>query len=137
MQTIIISGNIGQDAVTRSTSNNEVTSFSVGVRQGFGDKEQTNWYRANVWGDRGRKIAQYLLKGVKVYVTGELSIGEYQGKPQYEVRVNEIEWERRQADGSRGAPQQRPAATDDFGDDVPFSTCDPAFEPFAGIKWVL
>jgi single-strand DNA-binding protein len=96
MQTIIISGNIGADAVTRQTQRGDkVTAFSLGVRQGFGDNSSTNWYRCNVWGDRGEKIAQYLLKGVKAFVTGELSIGSYDGKPQYDVRVNEVEWERR------------------------------------------
>lgn len=104
MQTIIISGNIGSDAVTRQTQRGDkVTAFNVGVRQGFGDNSSTNWFRCNVWGDRGEKIAQYLLKGVKVFVTGELSIGSYEGKPQYDVRVNEIEWERRQAGDSRAS----------------------------------
>ena len=142
MQTIIISGNIGSDAVTRSTSNNEVTSFNVGVRQGFGDKQSTNWYRCNIWGERGRKIAEYLLKGAKVFVTGELTIGEYQGKPQYEVRVNEVEWERRhggeprQQTGNGGGGYRAPA-DGDLDDDVPFATCDPNREGFANRKRVI
>ena len=125
MQTIIISGNIGADAVTRQTQKGDkVTAFSVGVKQGWGDNTSTNWYRCNVWGDRGEKIAQYLLKGIKAFVTGELTIGEYQGKAQYDVRVNEVEWERRQGDAPRASggyrAETQAAAYDDDADSVPF-----------------
>lgn len=129
MQQIVISGNISRDAESRQTQKGDkVCSFNVGVRQGWGDSATTNWFRCSVWGERGQKIAEYLLKGVKVFVTGELSIGEYQGKTQFDVRVNEIEWERRQADGSQGAPQQRGAPSQDLDDDVPFISNDLAME---------
>jgi single-strand DNA-binding protein len=133
VQTLILSGNLGSDAVTRSTQRGDkVTSFNVGSKQGFGDNASTNWFRCSLWGDRGEKIAQYLLKGVKVFATGELTIGSYEGKPQYEIRINEIEWERRQADGSQGAAQQRSRepAHDAYNpeDDVPFASNDPALE---------
>lgn len=128
MQTIIISGNLGKDAESKTTQKGDkVTSFSVGVKQGWGENSSTNWYRCSVWGERGGKIAEYLSKGVKVFVTGELTIGSYEGKPQFDVRVNEIEWERRQADGSQGAPQrQRETASHagDLDDDVPFLSND-------------
>jgi single-strand DNA-binding protein len=124
VQTLIISGNLGSDAVTRQTQKGDkVTSFNVGSKQGFGDSASTNWFRCTIWGERGDKIAQYLLKGVKVFVTGELTIGSYEGKPQYEIRVNEIEWERRNGDApareaasTRSAPIHNP----DLDDDVPF-----------------
>jgi single-strand DNA-binding protein len=136
VQTIIISGNLGKDAESKTTQKGDkVTSFSVGVKQGWGDNSSTNWYRCSVWGERGEKIAQYLTKGAKVFVTGELTIGSYEGKPQFDVRVNEIEWERRQsgeqrsADGSQGAPTGRPAHFDsNLDDDVPFISNDLALE---------
>lgn len=117
MQVIILSGNLARDAESKTTqSGKQVCSFSVGVAQGWGDNKSTNWYRCNVWGDRGEKIAQYLLKGVKVFVTGELSIGSYEGKTQLEVRVSEVEFV------SRGETrQERPApAAEDLSDEVPF-----------------
>lgn len=124
MQTIIISGNLGSDAVTRVTQKGDkVTAFNVGVQQGWGDNKSTNWYRCNVWGERGEKIAQYLLKGVKAFVTGELTIGSHEGKPQYDVRVNEVEWERRNGganDDRQPASQSRGPAAADLDDDVPF-----------------
>jgi single-strand DNA-binding protein len=122
MQTILISGNLGSDSVLRSTQGgDQVLSFNVGVKQGYGDKASTNWFRCNVWGKRGASINEYLLKGVKVFVTGELSIGSYDGKPQYEVRVNEVEWERRGGNDQREpSGQSRAPAASDLDDQVPF-----------------
>jgi len=119
MQTILISGNLGSDSVLRSTQGgDQVLAFNVGVKQGYGEKATTNWYRCNVWGKRGASIQQYLLKGVKVVAHGELTIGSYEGKPQYDVRVNEVEWERRNG-GDQPARQAAPAHEDDL-DSVPF-----------------
>lgn len=119
MQSITITGSLGKDATLRTTQAGEdILSFNVGVSQGYGERKSTNWYRCNVWGKRGRTIGQYLLKGVKVTVQGELSIGEYEGKPQFDIRVNEVEWERRQGDAPRQRdPEVHPA---DLDDDVPF-----------------
>jgi single-strand DNA-binding protein len=122
MQMIIVSGNVGSDSVLRSTQGgDQVLAFNLAVKQGYGQNERTNWYRCNVWGKRGASIQQYLLKGVKAFVTGELTIGEYDGKPQYDVRVNEVEWERRQGEAQREPQRQRaPAYDDELSDSVPF-----------------
>jgi single-strand DNA-binding protein len=119
MQVITITGNCGKDPEKRTTqSNDEVCSFSVGVKQGWGDKASTNWYRCNVWGKRAGTVAQHLRKGSKVTVNGELSIGEYNGKAQFDIRVNDVDWQPsgdRQAQG--GAPADNYPPLDD---DVPF-----------------
>jgi single-strand DNA-binding protein len=123
MQQIVISGNLGSDAVTRTTQRGDkVTAISVGSKQGYGDNATTNWFRCSIWGDRGEKIAQYLLKGAKVFVTGELTIGSYEGKPQFDVRVNEIEWERRNGGEQREPSSQSrgPSQAGDDFDSVPF-----------------
>lgn len=121
MQSITITGALGKDAVQRSTQGgDDILAFNVGVSQGYGDKKSTNWYRCNVWGKRGRSISQYLLKGVKVTVQGELSIGEYEGKAQFDIRVNEVEWQRRSAVGEAKKPYDHAADSGDLDDDVPF-----------------
>jgi single-strand DNA-binding protein len=132
MQIITISGNLGRDAELRSTQNGDkVLSFSVGVRQGFDRDTKSEWFRCLVWGKRAESISQYLLKGVRVSVVGTLKIGEYQGRPQYDVSVNEVEWERRQGD----APHQQSRGGGggstfdaDLDDSVPFISCDPRRE---------
>jgi single-strand DNA-binding protein len=122
VQSIFISGNLGKDAELRQTQGgDDVCSFSVGVKQGYGDKASTNWFRCNVWGKRGRTLHQYLRKGVKVVVSGELSIGEYQGKPQFDVRANEVEFMSRAEGGQQPASSNGGSAYgSDLDDDVPF-----------------
>jgi len=128
MQRLVITGNCGRDPETRQTQDGtDICSFSVGVKQGWGDRASTNWYRCSVWGKRARTVGEHLRKGTKVTVFGELTIGEYQGKPQYDLRVDDLDWAstgQREPDGSRGAPMQN----DDLQDDVPFASCDPALE---------
>lgn len=131
MQSLTVTGGLGRDAELKTTqSGDDILSFSVGSTQGYGDKKSTNWFRCTVWGKRGRSIAQYLTKGTKVTVQGELSIGEYDGKPQYEIRVNEVEWQRKEAsiEDLKAAKQEYQAAVADAGsawddldsDTVPF-----------------
>lgn len=121
MQTITISGNLGKDPELRSTSGDQVLAFSVAVKQGYGDKESTNWFRCNVWGKRGTTLERYLRKGMKVVVQGELSIGSYEGKPQFDVRVNEVEFMSKGEDGERKPDARgKASARDDLDDDVPF-----------------
>lgn len=126
MQTIMITGRVGGDAETRQAGSGTVTNFSCAVDQGWGDKKVTNWFRVAIWGERGKKLEPYIKKGEKVAVTGHLIIGEYNGKPQYEVRANDVDcfMSGKKSDGA--APQERqsrpqPATFDaDLDDEVPF-----------------
>lgn len=128
MQTISITGYLSRDAEQRSTRDGTtITNWNVPVRQGFGDKEQTNWFRVSIWGKRA-EFASKARKGEFVVVTGDLTIGEYDGKPQYEIRANDFQTIRpapREGDGSRGSavePQRdsRQQVDDDLLDEVPF-----------------
>ncbi len=129
MQTIVIAGKLGADAVLRKTQNGDsVCSFSVAVDQRDGRDKSTNWWRVSLWGKRGEGLAPYLLKGASVTVSGEFSLGEYEGKPQLNVRANEIALQggrsdggnARVPDGSQGAPGG--GFADDLSDDIPFAT---------------
>lgn len=136
MQIIHFTGNLGRDPETRSTNGGDVCSFSVAVKQGFGRDAKSEWFRCSVWGKRGETVSRYLRKGMKVTVAGELTIGEYQGKPQYDVRVIDVDWPFENDGGQRrdDSPEQtrsysrdeidRAARSgghrDDLDDDVPF-----------------
>ncbi|MHB9879137.1 single-stranded DNA-binding protein [Pacificimonas sp. ICDLI1SI03] len=127
MQIITIAGRIGRDAETNSPNGKPVCNFSVAVDQGFGNNKSTNWFRCALWGQRGEKLAQYLTKGSSVTVVGTLRIGEYQGKPQYDVDVSEVALQGGRSEGgnqSGGQPynDQRndPPADDSLNDDVPW-----------------
>jgi len=130
MQIITITGNVGKEPEQRTTqSNDTVTSFSVAVKQGFKQDAPTVWFRCSVWGKRGDTIKQYLAKGAKATVVGELTIGEYQGKPQYDIRVADVDWARTDGGSQRQPSQdnrgggggfQGGGYGDDLDDDVPF-----------------
>lgn len=120
MQNIVLSGNIGRDAELRTTRDGQkVCSFNVGVKNGFGRDAGSVWYRCSLWGKAAEAFAPSLLKGVKVFVSGELTHGEYEGKPQYEVRVGSIDTGARPT-GETGHRNQNGFGTrDDLNDRLP------------------
>lgn len=119
MQSAIISGNLGGDAVLRSTQGgDQVLAFNVGVKQGYGDKTSTNWFRCSMWGKRGANLQQYLLKGTKVVVSGDFTIGSFEGKPQYEIRVNDVEMMSRSENAGNNNQHQQAEELEE--DRVPF-----------------
>lgn len=91
MKNLTIAGRIGKDAVIRTTQGGDkVTSWSVAVDEGFGDRKRTLWFDASMWGQRGEKLAEYLTKGSNVTVSGELSTREHDGKTYLTIRVNDV-----------------------------------------------
>jgi len=126
MNNITIAGRLGRDAETRFTPNGKsVTSFSVADDQG--KEKEAIWWRCQMWGERGEKLAQYLTKGSSVTVSGNVSEREHEGKKYYDVRVIDVALQGGRQDAeSRSpapAPQQRrepPPHHKDFEDSIPF-----------------
>ncbi len=134
------SGRLGRDSeVKYIPSGTAVLEFSIAVDTGFGGKKSSFWLKCAMFGERGQKLSQYLLKGQQVIVSGEFSPREYQSgdgatKISLELRVNAVELigGKQQDGGQSEAPapapaarQQAPAARkpasfDDMEDDVPF-----------------
>lgn len=125
MQIITITGYLSKDAEPSTTSKGDnVTRWNVPVNQGWGDNKQTNWFRVSIWGKRA-DFAAKARKGEFVTVTGELAIGDYQGKPQYEIRASDfanVTTAQRDATGSRAAPASDDAGSfaDELSDNIPF-----------------
>lgn len=125
MQFVSITGRVGSDAETRQAGSGNVTNFNCAVDQGWGESKQTNWFRVAIWGERGTKLAQYIKKGDKVAVTGELLIGEYNGKPQYEIRASDVDCfmagkkDNHTPDSQNHLNDPQPT-TADLDDDIPF-----------------
>lgn len=121
MNTIFFTGNVGKDAEVRTVNGTDVCNFNVAVRQGFRRDAPSEWYRVAVWGSRANQVAQYITKGAKVAVVGELEIGSYEGRPQFSVRAHEVDpfcGGKRDEGGNQ--PSQQPAHDSDLDDDVPF-----------------
>jgi single-strand DNA-binding protein len=130
MNSLTIAGNIGKDATLRRTQGGkDVASFSVAVSKGR--DQETIWFDCSVWGERGAKLVQYLTKGTKVCVQGEVSAREHNGKAYLQVFVRELtllgggQQREDTADGYQPNPTAygtggRP--TDDLdGDTIPFA----------------
>ena len=103
-------GNIGQDAVVRFTqAGKAVTSFSAAMSSGWGDRKVTTWVNCTIWGERGQKLAPYLLKGQKVGVNGEASLREWESNGKsgtsFECNVQDVT-----LCGEKPAASQQPAA---------------------------
>jgi single-strand DNA-binding protein len=91
MQNITISGNVGKDAELRTVRDTQVLSFNVGVKNGFGRDAGSVWYRCSLWGKAAEAFAGSIKKGTKVFISGELTHDEYEGKAQFNVRVGSID----------------------------------------------
>jgi single-stranded DNA-binding protein len=83
-----------------------------------------------LWGTRGEKLAQYLLKGQSVLVYGEMDLNVYQAKDgstkaSFKCRVTDVELiGKKDSEKSEESPSyahQAPAnGKPDFEDDIPF-----------------
>lgn len=97
VNTWCFSGRVGADATLRTTQSGEkVLGFRVANDTGFGDRKTTQWVSCSFWGKRGEAIANYVKKGDRVTVSGELQLREFQrndGTPGAElsVRVNDMD----------------------------------------------
>src|SRR3712207_6774592 len=83
-QTIII-GNVGRDPEFKYTPQGiAVCDFSVAVNRvsGKGDnrKEETTWFKVTVWRERAETASQYIKKGMKLMVIGEVRATAYLDK---------------------------------------------------------
>jgi len=128
-------GRVGRDAQTRFTTNGKpVTSFSVAVDVGFGDNKSTLWLDCALWGDRGEKIVDYIRKGDRIGVIGEVGTREHEGKTYVTLNVRDVTLLGEKRDGSSAdAPRERQAPArgaaargepahnpGDYDDDIPF-----------------
>jgi len=73
---IVLVGFLGRDAELKFTQTGKaVVNFSMATtrkwRGNDGElKEETQWHKIILWGDRGEKVSPYLLKGKLVVVEG-------------------------------------------------------------------
>ena len=83
-------GRIGRDAVVRQAGGKSVTGWALAIDSGYGDRKQTVWMDCSLWGDRGDKLAEYIRKGDRLGVTGELGTREHDGKTYVTLNVRDV-----------------------------------------------
>ncbi len=122
-------GRVGRDAVVRYTqAGKAVTGWALAVDRGWGDQKQTVWLDCSWWGDRGTKVADFIKKGDRLAVTGELGTREHEGKVHVTLDVRDVTLLAGKP-AQESAPRQSPPkgratppdSYDDFTDDqIPF-----------------
>lgn len=123
-------GRVGKDAVLRHTqSGKAVLGWSIAVDRGFGDNKQTIWIDCALWGDRGSKIADYVRKGDRIGVCGELGTREHDGKTYLTLDVRDVtllgnktdrDESPRDLSKRQNKPDSAPAADPFAADEIPF-----------------
>jgi single-strand DNA-binding protein len=95
---VILIGNLGRDPeVRRLTSGDPVVNLSVATSESWRDKasgerkEKTEWHRVVIFNENIAKVAeQYLKKGAKVYIEGQLQTRKYTDKDGAEKYSTEV-----------------------------------------------
>lgn len=123
-QKLILIGTLGRDPEMRYTPDGKpVTSFSMAVNSGWGENKSTMWVKVTAWNKQAETANQYLKKGHKVYVEGELSFDKETGGPKlwsgqdgkarasFEVTLREMKFLQSKGEGtpkeeSREAPNE-------------------------------
>lgn len=134
MNVICVAGQLGRDSELRYLGNGDaVLGFSVADDQG--KDKPTIWWNCSLFGKRAQSLAQYLTKGQKVTVSGNVTEREYTDKDgvtkkAQDIRVSDVSLQGQRQDASppareaglpkptpRNAPRQN---ADDLNDDVPY-----------------
>ena len=143
---VILIGNLGADPEVRHTQDGRpVVNLRLATSENWRDKqsgerkERTEWHRVVIFNENLAKIAeQYLKKGAKVYLEGQLQTRKYTDKDGAEKYSTEVVLQRFRGElvmldsrGDNGAERDRPAlvgasesrssfARDDLDDEIPF-----------------
>jgi single-strand DNA-binding protein len=126
---VILVGNLGADPESRSFSNGgEVVNLRVATSENWKDRdgnrqERTEWHSVAIFNENlGRVAKNYLRKGSKVYIEGQLQTRKWQdqsGNDRYttEVVLQKFRGELVLLDSREGSSGGRGAFSEDFGGD--------------------
>jgi single-strand DNA-binding protein len=146
---VILIGNLGKDPESRTmNSGDQVVSFSLATSESWRDKqtgdkrERTEWHNIVIWNQGLGKVAQqYLRKGSKVYLEGQMQTRKWQdaqGQDRYttEVVLQAFRGElvllgdSGAGNGSSSAKRDSQQKTDDYG--TVKASQKPAAQPAGG-----
>lgn len=121
-------GNITRDSELKQIGSSEVLNFSI-ARNDRRTKEVT-YIECAVWGKLASSLHPWAKKGQQVYVEGELTSREYQGRTYLGCRIRDIELlgsnpKQRANDGQNDDPvretdQSSTNPNSDLDDEIPF-----------------
>ena len=123
---VILVGNLGQDPEVKYTAGGAaVTTLSLATSESWKDKdsgqdqERTEWHRVVLWRRLAEIAGEYLKKGSKVYIEGQLQTRKWEqdGQTRYTTEVigRDMQFLDSRGGGSQDVPDS--GITDD---DIPF-----------------
>lgn len=129
-------GNVGKIESRHMSNGDQMVNLSLACNENYKDKngekqEKTEWINVNIYGKLAEITAQYVTKGMQIYISGRMQTRKYtdkQGIDRYttEIIANEMKMlGSKSGSGSESsqqshAPAQNKAGFDDLDNDVPF-----------------
>ena len=85
----MLMGRLVSDSISKSVGGQNLLRFSLAVNRKYNGGEETLFIDCDFWGDRGPKIAQWMIKGKEVLVEGRLKLDKWEkdGVPQSKIFV--------------------------------------------------
>ena len=138
---VVLVGNLGQDPEVKFTAGGAaVTTLSIATSDSWKDKdsgmdkERTEWHRVVLWRRLAEIAGEYLKKGSKVYIEGQLQTRkwEQEGQTRYTTEIIARDIQFLDSRGSANTSSQEGAATtnEEPAPDVPESGIDDDDIPF-------
>jgi len=123
MNSITVSGTVGNAELKYLQSGDPVLAFSVA--DGQGKDKPTLWWNCSIYGKRAESLANYVQKGGKVTVVGTVSEDQYtdkngNDKKAMKVRVSDIALQGGKEQAEEKPARQAKPQQDLTEDDVPF-----------------
>jgi single stranded DNA-binding protein len=113
----IFSGYLGRDAeIKPGPSGDNVANFSVACNTGTKEKPSTLWVDCALWGKRADSLAQYLLKGTAITVSGKVNCRHWIGKDGQAAsaitcRIEDLTFGGKSAGNAPDSPADAPSPT--------------------------
>ena len=138
---VIIVGNLGQDPEIKYTAGGAaVTTLSIATSDSWKDKdsgmdqERTEWHRVVLWRRLAEIAGEYLKKGSKVYIEGQLQTRkwEQEGQTRYttEIIARDMQFLDSRGSSNNESTQKSSEMNDQSVADVPDSAIDDDDIPF-------
>ena len=138
---VILVGNLGQDPEIKYTAGGAaVTTLSIATSDSWKDKEsgmdqeRTEWHRVVLWRRLAEVAGEYLKKGSKVYIEGQLQTRkwEQEGQTRYttEIIARDMQFLDSRGSSNNESTQKSSEMNDQSAADVPDSAIDDDDIPF-------
>ena len=138
---VIIVGNLGQDPEIKYTAGGAaVTTLSIATSDSWKDKdsgmdqERTEWHRVVLWRRLAEIAGEYLKKGSKDYIEGQLQTRkwEQEGQTRYttEIIARDMQFLDSRGSSNTSSTQKSSEMNDQSAADVPDSAIDDDDIPF-------